>query len=75
MLGEVICLIGEVGGCDSDPAEDGGGSLLGEAINIVLRTSRRPRIVPAFRLAPVCGARCTQSKYHTQYLINGETCY
>lgn len=54
-----MCLIGEVGGCDSDPAELGGISLPGEGIKTVLRTSRRPRIVPALRLIPVVGARCT----------------
>ena len=60
VLGELTCLVGRLGDVGvetSDPVGGIGSPLLepgGFGMKTVLRTSRRPRMVPAFRLTPLC---------------------
>lgn len=57
VLGDGACLIGEDGPYKSDAADVAVISVLELGTKTVFRTSRRPRIVPAFRLIPGWGAR------------------
>lgn len=67
VLGEVACFVGRAGDVGiarlgpegrivSRPAAGAFGT------KTVFRTSRRPRMVPAFRLTPVCWACCKKSQ-------------